>query len=176
MEHSMQEQLMSDLELETTSSLAKDNFEEPIMFKKGQVLFAQGEASSYLYIVASGEVGIFLEEKEKLTLLNTVGAKDFIGELSMFSDDKRNATAIALSESKLLVIQKSDIRKILKMCPEWVTNIMLTLTDRLRNTVDVLREHRVVDEMSSAAKRTLSGSELTEFQKNVKEYRSRRGL
>lgn len=162
---------MSDLELDGNHS-----FDKPVQFKKGQVLFAQGEASSFLYIVASGEVGIFLDDKDKLTLLNTVSEKDFIGELSMFSDDKRNATAIALTDSSLVVIQKADIRKVLKMCPEWVTNIMLTLTDRLRNTVDVLREHRVVDEMQSAAKRTLSADEIANFQKVVKEYKTRRGL
>ncbi len=162
---------MSDLELDGNHS-----FDKPVQFKRGQVLFAQGEASSLLYIVASGEIGIFLEDNDKLTLLNTVGAKDFIGELSMFSEDKRNATAIALMDSSLMVIQKADIKKVLKMCPEWVTNIMLTLTDRLRNTVDVLREHRVIDEMQSAAKRTLSSSEITEYQKVVKEYKVRRGL
>ena len=140
---------MSDLEWENNNISNNDNFEDPIQYKRGQVIFAQGEASSYLYIVASGEVGIFLEDNEKLTLLNTVGAKDFIGELTMFSDDKRNATAIALEESKLVIIQKAEIRKVLKMCPEWVSNIMLTLTDRLRNSVDILREHRVVDEISS---------------------------
>lgn len=162
---------MSDLELDS-----KHNFDKPVQYKKGQVLFAQGESSSLLYIVQSGEIGIFLEDKDRLTLLNTVGEKDFIGELSMFSDDKRNATAIALSDSRLVVVQKSDISKVLKMCPEWVTNIMLTLTDRLRNTVDVLREHRVVDEMQSASQRTLSANEINEFQKTVKDYKSRRGL
>lgn len=165
------EKLMSDLELDSNHS-----FEEPVTFKKGQVLFAQGEKSSYLYIVQKGEVGIFLEDRDKLTLLNTVGEKDFIGELSMFSDDKRNATAIALETSSLVVIQKSDVRKILKMCPEWVSNIMLTITDRLRNTVDVLREHRVIDEMQSASQRTLNADEIKDLQNSVKEYKERRGL
>lgn len=161
---------MSNLELGEGHS-----FDEPVLFKKGQVLFAQGEASSYLYIVAKGEVGIFLEEKEKLTFLNCVGEKDFIGELSMFSDDKRNATAIALEDTSLMVIKKVDIRKVLKMCPDWVTNIMLTLTDRLRNTVDVLREHRVVDEMHPASKKIISSEEMADFQTIVEEYKERRG-
>lgn len=152
------------------------SFDEPVDVKKGQVLFAQGEVSSYLYIIAKGEIGIFLEEKERLSFLNSVGEKDFIGELSMFSDDKRNATAIALEDSSLVIIKKVDIRKVLKMCPEWVTNIMLTLTDRLRNTVEVLREHRVVDEMHPASKKTISQEEMAGFHTAVKEYKERRGL
>jgi len=162
---------MSNLESSEGNSL-----DEAVHLKKGQVLFTQGEASSYLYIVNKGEIGIFLEDKDRLTFLNSVGEKDFIGELSMFSDDKRNATAIALEDSSVMVIKKVDIRKILKMCPEWVNNIMLTLTDRLRNTVDVLREHRVVDEMNTASKKTISSEEMSEFQSIVKEYKDRRGL
>jgi CRP/FNR family transcriptional regulator, cyclic AMP receptor protein len=151
-------------------------FEKPLEVRKGQVLFAKGESSAYLYIVEEGEVGIFLDENEKLTLLNTIGEKDFIGEISMFSDDKRNATAIALEDTYLIVVKKVEIQKVLKSCPEWVTNIMLTLSDRLRNTTEVLREHRVVDDMRSAATRSLSPEEINKLQDAVKEYRDRKKL
>lgn len=162
---------MNDLE-----SGEEDSFNEPVHLKKGQVLFAQGEGSSYLYIVVKGEIGIFLEENEKLIFLNTVGDKDFIGELSMFSNDTRNATAIALNDSSLMVIKKTDIQKVLKTCPDWITNIMLTLTDRLRNTVDVLREHRVVDEIHHASTKMISSEEMTGFHTIVNEYKERRGI
>jgi CRP-like cAMP-binding protein len=151
-------------------------FDEPISYKKGQVIFAEGEASSYLYIVVSGEIRIFKEEKSRLIPISTVSSQDFIGELSMFSDDPRSATAIATQDTKLMIIKKSDIRKVLRSCPEWVSNIMITISDRLRSTVEVLREHRIVDDLNPGNSEPISDQDMAKFQGSVEAYRSRRGL
>ena len=156
-------------------SASASNFDKPVAFKKGQVIFAEGEASSYLYIVISGEVRIFKETKGKLMPITIVGPRDFIGELSMFNDEPRSATAIATKDSQLMLIKKTDIRKVLRSCPEWVSNIMITISDRLRSTVEVLREHKIVDD-SAGDSEQLSPHDLKEFQKGVANYRSRRGL
>lgn len=157
-------------------SASASNFDKPVAFKKGQVIFAEGEASSYLYIVISGEVRIFKETKGKLMPITVVGPKDFIGELSMFNDEPRSATAIATKDSQLMLIKKSDIRKVLRSCPEWVSNIMITISDRLRSTVEVLREHKIVDDLGNGNNEPLSPQDLKEFQNGVASYRSRRGL
>lgn len=157
-------------------SASASNFDKPVAFKKGQVIFAEGEASSYLYIVISGEVRIFKETKGKLMPITVVGPKDFIGELSMFNDEPRSATAIATKDSQLMLIKKSDIRKVLRSCPEWVSNIMITICDRLRSTVEVLREHKIVDDLGNGNNEPLSPQDLKEFQNGVASYRSRRGL
>ena len=157
-------------------SASASNFDKPVGFKKGQVIFAEGEASSYLYIVVSGEVRVFKENSGKLMPITIVGPKDFIGELSMFNDEPRSATAIATKDNtQLMIIKKSDIRKVLRACPEWVTNIMVTISDRLRSTVEVLREHRIVDDINTTNDQ-LGPEELKGLKENVEAYRSRRGL
>lgn len=156
-------------------SSSASNFDKPVSFKKGQVIFAEGEASSYLYIVVKGEVRVFKENSGKLMPITIVGPQDFIGELSMFNDEPRSATAIATQDTELMIIKKSDIRKVLRSCPEWVTNIMVTISDRLRSTVEVLREHRIVDDMKSDSDQ-LGPQELKDLKENVEAYRSRRGL
>jgi CRP/FNR family cyclic AMP-dependent transcriptional regulator len=157
-------------------SASASNFDEPINFKKGQVIFAEGEASSYLYIVVSGEVRIFKEQSGKLMPITVVGPRDFIGELSMFNEESRSATAIATKDSTLMIIKKTDIRKVLRSCPEWVSDIMITISDRLRSTVEVLREHRIVDDLNPGENEQLSAQDLKAFQSSVASYRSRRGL
>lgn len=157
-------------------SASASNFDEPINFKKGQVIFAEGEASSYLYIVVSGEVRIFKEQGGKLMPITVVGPRDFIGELSMFNEESRSATAIAAKDSTLMLIKKTDIRKVLRSCPEWVSDIMITISDRLRSTVEVLREHRIVDDLNPGENEQLSAQDLKAFQSSVASYRSRRGL
>lgn len=151
-------------------------FDKPISYKKGQVIFAEGEASSYLYIVVSGEIRIFKEDKSRLIPISLIGPKDFIGELSMFSDDPRSATAIATKDSQLMIIKKSDIKRVLRDCPEWVSNIMITISDRLRSTVEVLREHRIIDDLHPGNSEPISDADMANFQGAVEAYRSRRGL
>jgi CRP-like cAMP-binding protein len=152
------------------------NFDKPVKFKNGQVVFAEGEASSFLYLVVSGRVQILKDEKGKLVPISSIGPQDFIGELSMFSDEARSASAIAVEDSELMVIKKSDIRKVLRSCPDWVSNIMMTISDRLRSTVDVLTEHRIIDDLSPNSGSQVTDKDLSEFQGSLKAYRGRRGI
>lgn len=150
------------------------NFDKPIKYKKGHVIFAEGEASSFLYVVVKGEIIVFKEDKSRLIPISVVGEQDFIGELSMFSDEPRSATAIASVDTEVLMIKKTDIRKVMKLCPEWVTNIMITISDRLRHGINILQEHRISDDNSSA--QDISPAETKEYMNSIKEYKSRRGL
>jgi len=153
----------------------KDNFKDLVHVKKGTVLFHEGEPSSFLYIISKGKISIIKEDGGRIHPLAEIGEKSFIGELSMFNEENRNASAIAKEDTDVFMIKKSDIKKVLKNCPEWVTNIMLTLTDRLRDVDELMREHRVTN---NALENDLEIH--PEEQKNIKEalesYRSRRGL
>jgi len=151
------------------------NFDEPVHFKAGQVIFVEGEKPAYLYIVVSGEVRVFKEDGKTLLPINLLGAKDFIGELSMFDDQPRSATAIASKDSKIMLVKRSDIRKVLKDCPEWVTNIMVTISDRLRDTIDMMRDHRIIDDFQNDGGE-LKAEEVKKYMSSIKEYRARRGL
>ncbi len=150
-------------------------FEKAITCKEGHVIFAEGEPSQFLYIVKSGEVGIFKEKNGRLFPISTIGPKDFIGELSMFSEGQRTASAIAMQETELCLVKKSDIRQVLKNCPDWVTNIMITIADRLRSTTILLREHRIADDMSQTGA-NLTTENLAQYWNSIQEYKHRKGL
>ena len=150
-------------------------FDKPIDFKKGTVIFAEGEDSNFLYLIKSGEVRIFKKNQEKLIPITVVRDQEFIGELSMFSDEKRSATAVATQDSTLVMVKKNDIRKVLKTCPEWVTNIMVTISDRLRNSVDMLREHKIVDDVIDMGNE-LTPKEEKDYLKKISDYMTRKGI
>ena len=155
--------------------LQESNFDDVITLKKGHVLFVEGEPSNFLYIIVSGEIRVVKESGKRLIPISIVREKDFIGELSMFSDEPRAACAIATQHSEVFMIKKSDIRKVIKSCPDWVNNIMQTLTDRLRGGVEILREHRIVDDIFEVGN-NLSTDEEKNLQKEIQKYRDRRGL
>jgi len=151
------------------------NFDDIITMKKGHVLFIEGEPSNFLYIIVRGEIRVLKENGKRLVPISVVRDKDFIGELSMFSDEPRAACAVATQHSEVLMIKKSDIRKVIKSCPDWVNDIMLTLTDRLRGGIDILREHRIVDDIFDVGN-DLSTEDEKSLQNEIQKYRDRRGL
>jgi CRP-like cAMP-binding protein len=156
-------------------SVSEDNFKDEILLKKGSVLFHEGEPSSFMYIIAEGKIGILKEDSGRILPLASLGEKSFLGEMSLFNEEVRSASAVALEDTKVLMIKKTSIRKVLKNCPEWVTNIMITLTDRLREVDDLMREHRVSDEVLSN-EFELHPEEQKEVISSLEEYKKRRGI
>ena len=151
------------------------NFDEAVHFKKGQVIFAEGEKPAYLYIIVSGKVRVFKEDGKKLLPINLLTEKDFIGELSMFDDQVRSATAIASQDCEIILIKRSDIRKVLKDCPDWVPNIMMTISERLRETVEMMRDHRIINDFQDDGGE-LGQDELSEYMGSITEYRARSNI
>lgn len=141
--------------------------------KKGSVLFVQGEPSTYLYIVKSGEIMIFREEGSKLFPVSVIGPQQFIGEISIFTDEVRTATAVVSSDAEVYLVKKSDIKKIVRSCPEWLSEIMETLCDRLKHATDILREHKIQNEDMISG---ISPQQEKEFLDAISSHRSGRGL
>jgi CRP-like cAMP-binding protein len=151
------------------------NFDNAVTYKEGAVIFAQGEPSNFLYLIDSGEVKLVKDDGHRLMLLSVIGEKSFLGELSMFSDELRSASAIAVKDTTVYMIKKSDISKVLKDCSNWVSDIMVTLCDRMRSTIDILSEHRISDETLGLGGE-LQAEERAVFKKSLDEYKQRRGL
>lgn len=153
----------------------ESNFDKPLVYKKGQVIFAEGETSSYLYLVNYGEITILKEDGQRLQPISQVKDKEFLGELSIFVDELRSATAIATEDTEVYIIKKSEVKHVMKNCPEWVGNIMATLCERLNHSNEVLREHRIMSE-SLQKFSELNPQEIVKIKKSIEEYRVRRGL
>jgi CRP-like cAMP-binding protein len=125
---------------------------KPIIYKADSVIFGEGEPANNLFIIKSGEVGVYKELKDRLVPIATLGPKSFLGELSVFDDSLRRSTAIATKQTEVIIVKKTDIKKVLGNCPDWVSSIMQTICIRLRNASELIREHNISDEEFSAAK------------------------
>ena len=121
-----------------------------VLFKKDQIIFAEGDASLYMYIVKTGKVRVVKGIDESFIPISVLGPQEFIGELSLFDDKTRTTTAIAEEDSELIAFRKSHLKKVVRQCPEWVENIMRTLCDRLRSSITMLRDHKIVDDQDPA--------------------------
>ena len=103
-------------------------------FKKGQIIFREGDTGNYMYAVHNGTVGIYVnygtKEENKLT---TLFADSFFGEMSLISDEPRSATAvIEENDTTLEIIRADDLEALFEANPLQIDMILTHLSHRLR--------------------------------------------
>lgn len=104
-------------------------------FDKGELIFSYGEKSDTLYIVRSGQIKMYyLSENAKEHILRMLFPGDFIGELSIFLDEKNNAYAEAITPVEVCMIKKEDISKLMEIYPKIGLKIIGELTQRLKKS------------------------------------------
>ena len=105
-----------------------------LVFKKGDVIFRQGDYSEVMYDIAKGKVGVFADyETETVQQLAELKAGDFLGEMGMIEVYPRSATAVALEDDTALTeIGEDDLNEFFKDKPEKLLQIMKQMSERLR--------------------------------------------
>ncbi len=79
--------------------------------KKGTVLFHEGDDGEALLVVLEGEIQVTKKGVE----LARLGPQSVLGEMSLVgADDRRSATATALTDLRLLAVPSKRVRKLLK--------------------------------------------------------------
>ncbi len=103
--------------------------------RSNEVLFSQGDSPDNMYIVKTGQIGIYVSSDDRAeTLVATIGVGELIGELALFDKKERSATARALCDASLVVLPYAALEKQLDGLPPWVRVAMRTLSDKLRDT------------------------------------------
>lgn len=114
-----------------------------IDIKKGEVLFFQSDPSEIAYIVRSGGVSIVLSSPDgREMVINEMRKGDLFGELGILTNKNRSTSAIARTDSEVLVIPRGAFLRIVDDEPQ-LTRRMLELTVR-RLQVSSERESALV--------------------------------
>ncbi len=99
--------------------------------KKGEIIFKENSIGNDMYIISSGQVQISKCKDDKIVILDILGEKEFFGEMALFNDKKRTATAEALEDSTLIIINKSMLDRQLRSIPDWFIVMFRSLVKRL---------------------------------------------
>jgi uncharacterized membrane protein len=117
---------------EDIAALAPRFGEQP--FAAGAEVFRQGSEGSTLYIVEEGAVDISVGEGKTRTVLATLYAGQFFGELSLFDGMPRSATATVAKPSVLLTLSRDDFVSFLRSKPDAALAILHEMGERIRQT------------------------------------------
>ena len=133
-----------------------------LFFKKGDVIFRQGEFPSVMYDIAKGTVGVFADyETEQVHQLAELKAGDFLGEMGMIEVYPRSATAVALEDGTVLnEIGENELNAYFNDKPEKLLKIMKQVSARIREIDEkYLNACRVAFESAAAEAESTGKSE-----------------
>src|SRR5215472_2224340 len=116
-------------------------------FGTGDVVFAQGDQGSSMYVVQSGAVQIFLPGKEGSSAvpLKDIRTGEFFGELAIFDDKPRSASARAVVDTVLLELTRDELAEHLGRSRTAAMTILTEMAERLRETNTLLSQRAAKD-------------------------------
>jgi CRP-like cAMP-binding protein len=104
-------------------------------FKRGHLMFIEGELSTEMYILRSGKVRILKQEGDSVIELAVLGPGSVLGELSLLDRQPRSATGQVVEEAVASIIDESLFIQTLARIPPWLTTIIKLVVKRLRDTM-----------------------------------------
>jgi CRP/FNR family cyclic AMP-dependent transcriptional regulator len=101
-------------------------------YAKGELLIAEGEASTDMYILLAGELRCFTtDDKGRELVFNVMTPGEFFGELSL-DGGLRTASVQATSSVMCVVVPKSEVQAFLGEYPEFAEALVMSLIARVR--------------------------------------------
>lgn len=113
-------------------------------YQAGESIFKQLAPAEGMFIIISGAVEIYFENKGIKNILAELGDHEFFGEIALLDDKPRTASAVAQKPSVLLGFFKPDLLSLMDRNPvlsnKILTNLGTVLSERLRKTNELLAE------------------------------------
>jgi CRP/FNR family transcriptional regulator len=114
-------------------------------YKEGEVIFCEGEPGSTLHIVQSGSIRISKLVDNKDTQLYVMKKGDIFGEMAILEKKFRSASAIAIENTSLLNINKSNFEIMVGQNPQLISKIIMLLSERIWYTSRIVRNSMIKD-------------------------------
>ncbi len=119
-------------------------------FEPGELIFNEGDFGDSMYLVVDGSVSIFTGTPPAIKVLATFEKGNFFGEMGLYDDKPRAASAQADQKTTLLLLRKGEFCDLISEFPMVALGIMKELNNRIRATNKKLNliEKNLVDSTS----------------------------
>ena len=120
--------------------VALANVIDELKVPEGHTLFQAGDPGDSLFIMQSGQIELFIKDTAgQKIVLTTAQSGDMFGELAMLDTGPRTATALALEDSEVLVLDRSDLVLLFRRKPEAALHMLAALSGLTRKADELLR-------------------------------------
>jgi CRP/FNR family transcriptional regulator, cyclic AMP receptor protein len=115
-------------------------------YRAGEIIFNYGEIGSIMHIVVSGAVNIYLPgEASRRISLKDIARGEYFGELALFDNQPRSASALATTDIEVLEITQATLLYYIEHHPHVAIALLQTLSNRLRATSIMLSQRATKD-------------------------------
>jgi len=102
-------------------------------YPKGSVIFKEGDQSKEMYVVIEGDVKILKGGKR----IAALGKDQIFGEMALVDKSPRSASAVALTDCKLVAVDESQFTAMVQNTPGFALQVMRIMVERLRDTTNI---------------------------------------
>jgi CRP-like cAMP-binding protein len=113
-----------------------------VQCRKGDVIFTQGDAANAVFFIHNGRVKLSVVSKRgKEAVVALLEADSFFGEGCLNGQSRRLASAVALTEGKVLRISKKEMLRVLQAEPSFAARFMSHRLERNSRVEEDLVDH-----------------------------------
>ena len=103
-----------------------------IVVKRNETIFESGAKADSVYLIVSGEIGIFLPTNNSDKPDFILGENEIFGEMGVIDKSLRAGRADALSDANLIKISQHEFNDKLSKSDPFITGLTRVLVTRIR--------------------------------------------
>ncbi|HIA29246.1 MAG TPA: Crp/Fnr family transcriptional regulator [Candidatus Marinimicrobia bacterium] len=104
-------------------------------YQKNNMILMEDEFGDTFFIIAGGSIKITrVSEDGREVILAMLGEGEFFGEMSLLDGETRSANAIAIEESKVLILKRHDFLLFLERFPKIAISLLTEMAGRIRKS------------------------------------------
>ena len=108
--------------------------------KAGTCLFQAGDEGDAMYVIERGKVRICVRATDgHEVILTELAQGDFFGEMALLDGQRRSADAVVSEDARLAVLSREHFLSFVQSNPNVALEMLTALTNRLRQTDELLR-------------------------------------
>ena len=118
-----------------------------IAIKKNKTIFSAGDVADSVYLIISGEIGIFLPTNTSEKPDFTLGENEIFGEMGVIDKSLRAGRADAITDANLIRISQNDFNDKLAKSDPFVLGLIRVLVTRLRDLLKRNVPDKTIDQV-----------------------------
>ncbi|MCG8402734.1 MAG: Crp/Fnr family transcriptional regulator [Firmicutes bacterium] len=112
-------------------------------YRRGDVIFNQGDASDTLYLIKDGSFKLVrVNEDGKEVILQVACKGEVLGETALFRESAHPVTAIALEDARVCSLNRRRLEEVIRASPDLAMQVIFSLGNRLYSTWEQVTELR----------------------------------
>ena len=105
-------------------------------FKSGQYIFKAGDKGKEVFLLMSGDVGIFLPTNDTKDPNFMVGENEVFGEMGVIEHKPRMAGARCMSDATVIALSESEFEARVEKADPFIRALLRILSQTVRNLQD----------------------------------------